>query len=109
MVEKNGLVVAMQDQGNSNWYEANNLISNSSNHDTNGDKFMDWRLPTKRELNLMYVVYSVGNAANLSNTIYWSSTERGNDDAWGQNFGNNGSEYSNNEGYSARVRAVRAF
>ena len=106
---KNGLVVAMQDQGNSNWYEANNLISNSSNHDTNGDKFMDWRLPTKRELNLMYVVYSGGNAANFSNAIYWSSTERGNDDAWGQNFGNNGSEYSNNEGYSTKVRAVRAF
>ena len=106
---KNGLVVAMQDQGTSNWYEANNLISNSSNHDTNGAKFMDWRLPTKRELNLMYGVYSGGNAANFSNTIYWSSTERGNDDAWGQNFGNNGSEYSNSEGYSTRVRAVRAF
>jgi len=104
-----GLVVAMQDQGTSNWYEANNLISNSINHDTNGAKFKDWRLPTKRELNLMYFVYSGGNAANLTGYIYWSSTERGNDDAWGQNFGNNGSEYSNSEGYSAIVRAVRAF
>jgi len=104
-----GLVVAMQDQGTSNWYEANNLISNSINHDTNGAKFKDWRLPTKRELNLMYVVYSGGNAANLNGNIYWSSTERGNDDAWGQNFGNNGSEYSNSEGYSTSVRAVRAF
>lgn len=104
-----GLVVAMQDQGTSNWYEANNLISNSINHDTNGAKFKDWRLPTKRELNLMYVVYSGGNAANLNGYIYWSSTERGNDDAWGQNFGNNGSEYSNSEGYSTSVRAVRAF
>ena len=104
-----GLLVAMQDQGTSNWYEADDLLSNASNHDTNGAKFKDWRLPTKRELNLMYGVYSGGNAANLNGDIYWSSTERGNDDAWGQNFGNNGSEYSNSEGYSTRVRAVRAF
>ena len=70
-----GLVVAMQDQGTSNWYEANDLLSNASNHDTNGAKFKDWRLPTKRELNLMYVVYSNGNAASLNANFYWSSTE----------------------------------
>ena len=61
-----GLVVAMQDQGTSNWYEANDLLSNASNHDTNGAKFKDWRLPTKRELNLMYVVYTNGNGASLN-------------------------------------------
>jgi hypothetical protein len=104
-----GIVVAMQDQGTSNWYEANDLLSNASNHDTNGAKFMDWRLPTKRELNLMYGVYSGGNSANFNSAIYWSSTERGNNDAWGQNFGNSGSEYSNSEGYTTNVRAVRAF
>ena len=54
---------------------ANDLLSNASNHDTNGAKFKDWRLPTKRELNLMYVVYSDGNDANLNATFYWSSTE----------------------------------
>ena len=70
-----GLVVAMQDQGTSNWYEANDLLSNASNHDTNGAKFKDWRLPTKRELNLMYVVYSNGNGASLNANYYWSSTE----------------------------------
>ena len=106
---KHGLVVAMQDQGTSNWYEANNLLNNSSNHDTNGAKFMDWRLPTKRELNLIYVVYSGTNTANLNNAIYWSSTERGDNDAWGQNFGNSGSEYSNTESYTTNVRAVRSF
>jgi hypothetical protein len=71
-----GLVVAMQDQGltPSNWYEANDLFSNASNHDTNGAKFKDWRLPTKRELNLMYVVYNNGNGASLNANYYWSST-----------------------------------
>ena len=70
-----GLVVAMQDQGSSTWYEANDLLSNPSNHDADGKEFSDWRLPTKRELNLMYVVYSNGNGANLNATSYWSSTE----------------------------------
>lgn len=103
-----GLVVAMQDQGVSNWYEANNLLSNASFHDTNGAKFKDWRLPTKRELNLMYGVYSNGNAASFNSAIYWSSTERGDNDAWGQNF-NGGADYSNTESYSTNIRAVRAF
>ena len=63
---KHGLVVAMQDQGTSNWYEANDLLSNPSNHDADGKEFSDWRLPTKRELNLMYVVYNNGNGASLN-------------------------------------------
>ena len=79
---KHGLVVAMQDQGSSTWYEANDLLSNPSNHDADGKEFSDWRLPTKRELNLMYVVYSDGNAANLNTTSYWSSTESRYNYAW---------------------------
>ena len=63
---KHGLVVAMQDQGISSWYEANDLLSNPSNHDADGKEFSDWRLPTKRELNLMYGVYNNGNAASLN-------------------------------------------
>ena len=83
---KHGLVVAMQDQGISDWYEANDLLSNASNHDADGVKFMDWRLPTKRELNLMHVVYSNGNEASLNSHSYWSSTEGDGDHAWGQFF-----------------------
>ena len=58
---------------------------------------------------VIYGVYSGTNTANLNNAIYWSSTERGDDDAWGQNFGNSGSEYSNTESYTTNVRAVRSF
>ena len=79
---KHGLVVAMQDQGISTWYEANDLLSNPSNHDADGKEFSDWRLPTKRELNLMYVVYSNGNAASLNSDSYWSSTEYDYNSAW---------------------------
>ena len=103
-----GLVVAMQDQGTSNWYEADDLLSNASNHDTNGAKFKDWRLPTKRELNLMYLVYSTGNGAYLNNNYYWSSTEAFSEHACAQDF-YDGVQYDDNELYPYDVRAVRAF
>ena len=105
---KHGLVVAMQDQGISDWYEANDLLSNASNHDADGVKFMDWRLPTKRELNLMHVVYSNGNEASLNSHSYWSSTELDYDHAWGQFFfyGTQDNYYKH---YTNYVRAVRAF
>jgi len=101
-------VVAMQNQGISNWYEADDLLSNASNHDIDGAKFKDWRLPTKRELNLMYGVFSGGNGASLPNVCYWSSTEGGSSGAWRQCF-NNGVQGSNFKGGTGNVRAVRAF
>ena len=106
-----GLVVAMQDQGFSNWYEANDLLSNASNHDTNGAKFKDWRLPTKRELNLMYVVYNNGNGATLDANFYWSSTEYDSDCAWGRfhEVVNNGVQLTAIRSAHFIVRAVRAF
>jgi hypothetical protein len=113
---KHGLVVAMQDQGRSNWYGANDLLSDANNHDVNGAKFMDWRLPTKRELNLMFGVYIGGNGANLNSNDYWCSTEYAPDDdiAWIQEF-SDGFQNAYNKSYyrltspTSSVRAVRAF
>ncbi|MDA9354253.1 DUF1566 domain-containing protein, partial [Flavobacteriaceae bacterium] len=105
---KHGLVVAMQDQGTSNWYEANDILSNPSNHDADGKEFSDWRLPTKRELNLMYVVYSNGNGASLNTSFYWSSTEYDNDNAWRQRIFNGNDSFFVKNG-PLNVRAVRAF
>ena len=105
---KHGLVVAMQDQGSSTWYEANDLLSNPSNHDADGKEFSDWRLPTKRELNLMYVVYNNGNAASLNANVYWSSTGLDDSNAWTQNF-LFGNQYDYDKGNTYNVRAVRAF
>ena len=102
-----GLVVAMQDQGTSNWYEANDLLSNASNHDTNGAKFKDWRLPTNRELSLMYVVYNNGNAASLNANDYWSSTEYDSNNAYNNSFYGGGQGFLKSNTYY--VRAVRAF
>ena len=105
---KHGLVVAMQDQGFSNWYEASDILSNASNHDADGKEFSDWRLPTKRELNLMYGVFISGNAANFDSYYYWSSTETDSDDAWFQDF-YDGTQTNTNKFNSFNVRAVRAF
>jgi hypothetical protein len=105
---KHGLVVAMQDQGMSSWYEANNLLSNPSNHDLDGKEFSDWRIPTKRELNLMYVDYTNGNGASLNANNYWSSTEEGYEWAWRQRF-SDGAQDSHIKFNGYIVRAVRAF
>jgi hypothetical protein len=108
-----GLVVARQDQGTSTWYVANDLLSNAANHNANGAMFKDWRLPTKRELNLMYTrrmsigLFDLsGNAPSYSN--YWSSTEDGYYIAWRQRF-NDGNQYGSNKANTNFVRAVRAF
>jgi hypothetical protein len=99
-----GLVAAMQDQGRSNWYDANDLLSDANNHDVNGAKFKDWRIPTKRELNLIYFQRASIGAASY----YWSSTELDVNYAWGQDF-SVGGQFTFNKGSTVNVRAVRVF
>ena len=103
---KHGLVAETQDQGTATWYEAQNLISNPSNHSVNGQKFRDWRLPTKYELNEMYL--QQGAVGGFAINGYWSSTEYDNDDAWFQTF-NVGSQVYYFKNYLTNVRSVRAF
>jgi hypothetical protein len=98
----------MQDQRISEWYEANDLLSNASNHDADGKEFSDWRLPTKRELSLIFAKrVQVGGFAGAN---YWSSTENDFDKAWYYNFNFNSNFPSNTiKTNASRVRAVRAF
>jgi len=103
---KHGLVAETVDQGTNIWYEAQNLISNPSNHSVMGQNFRDWRAPSKHELNEMYLHrLAIGGFANY---FYWSSTENGSSNEWGQNF-NNGYQGYVSKGNSNYVRAVRAF
>jgi hypothetical protein len=106
---KHGLVVAMQDQGPSSWYEANDLLSSPTNHDVDGKEFSDWRLPTRRELELMYLVYNTGNGASLNPNLYWSSTEEGHSSFAYTKYFFTGYEDVVDKGYPNSVRAVRAF
>ena len=104
---KHGLVVAMQNQAYHNWYVAQDMLSDAANHDVFGAEFKDWRLPTRRELNLMYQVYIGGNGANLNGQTYWSSTEGLNDSVWSLNF--QGLPAGPEKTDARTARAVRAF
>jgi hypothetical protein len=110
---KHGLVAETQDQSTSStWYNAQDNISNQVNHSTDAKKFTDWRLPTKHELNLMYIARS--SVGNLLNGDYWSSVEIVNSVtsatlfAWSQSF-DGGGQGNTLKGFTSRVRAVRAF
>ena len=104
---KHGLVAAAQDQSSSSdWYLAPDVISNPANYNTDGQKFTDWRLPTKYELNLMY--NQKNSIGGFSNSYYWNSIENGSTSAWLQNFGNGIQDYGSKE-RTNNVRAVRSF
>jgi len=104
---RHGLVVATQNQATScTWYDAQNMISNPSNHNTAGKKFTDWRLPTKYELNLMYTLRAT--IGNLGNNYYWSSTESSSTNAWYQIF-MVGDIWEGLKTTQISVRAIRSF
>jgi Head domain of trimeric autotransporter adhesin len=71
--------------------------------------YSDWYLPSKDELNKLYINRGVVGGFALAG--YWSSSEFGSANAWGQDFGafisGDQSPYGKNS--TARVRAIRAF
>ena len=85
---------------------------------THGGK-NDWFLPSKNELNKMWINLwrgtndDAGNATytkvgGFANDYYWSSSENESSYAWYQYFNNGSQDYVSKSTY-LRVRAVRAF
>jgi hypothetical protein len=73
--------------------------------------YSDWFLPSKDELNLMYVNLKTQNLGNFATGDYWSSSERSGFEtyfAWTQTF-SSGYQYDYGKGFVFYVRAVRAF
>jgi hypothetical protein len=72
--------------------------------------YSDWFLPSKDELNEMYLNIGQGNIGGFSTTtFYWSSTEIDHSNAWGQGL-TTGVQFSLLKSYwQIEVRAVRAF
>jgi len=71
-------------------------------------EYSDWRMPTKHELNLMYLNLHQAGLGGFADMCYWSSTEDGTNAAWYQDF-KFGTQHNYTKNYYARVRAVRAF
>ena len=141
--ETHGLIAAVQDQGsNIEWYNSSYsttgatgtaIGTGSANTDAiiteqgapatsyaadlarayEGGGYTDWFLPSKDELNHMYINKTTlnevsGFTAFNTNYYYWSSTELGNYTAWDHSF-DDGDTCDCDKGDGDIVRAVRAF
>jgi hypothetical protein len=77
--------------------------------------YNDWFLPSKDELNLMYLNLHAKGLGSFSNFLYWSSSQIDSDNVWGQNFWDEspffkvGGQYPVNKFGDLYVRAIRAF
>jgi hypothetical protein len=141
-----GLVCAIEDQSGGIWWYNGSLITTGATgtaigkgstnttaiianqgpvatsyaaglaRDYDGGGYTDWFLPSKDELNEMYLNKATINstaAANIGSSFatatYWSSTENDSEGASVQYFGNGFQSNSNKESTVSIVRAVRAF
>ena len=83
-------------------------------NDTSAKCYGDWYLPSKYELNRMYLNIGRGerNKWGFASNYYWSSTEANSTNAWVQGFGiyfGYGFQFNSNKLNTLPVRAVRAF
>ena len=132
--EQHGLIAATEDQSEIQWWNGSYVFAGATGtaigtglantnaiiaaqgsgsyaasiaRDYNGGGYTDWFLPSKDELNQLYVnSAAIGGFTGIFG--YWSSTEADVIDAWGQNVVN-GVQASGDKYGFAYVRAVRAF
>lgn len=91
------LEVATSDATDCTWEEAHSICPSG------------WRLPTQRELMLIFVMRDRLKTANFSNTLwYWAATKGGETTAWNLMF-SNGYYYmdTRNDWHDVHVRCVR--
>lgn len=77
-------------------------------YDLSLNSHSDWYLPSKNELNLMYLTLKANGIGSFTASHYWSSTEISNTNAWYQFFGDGGQATATKD-YLYSVRAIRSF
>ena len=93
------LIVSMKDlEGVFTWDEAMEEVKKLGE---------GWRLPTKEELNLMYL--HKDKIGGFVEHIFWSSTEGNADCTWVQDFSNGYQYYYSKDDTDTYVRAVRSI
>ena len=105
-LKNTAIIIANQGPVDGNAFAA--TVCNEYSVTVGGVTYGDWYLPSKHELNLLYLQKVAGTVAGFSNTYYWSSTELDNNIAWRQHF-STGSKNFNTKDRTYNVRAVRAF
>jgi hypothetical protein len=70
--------------------------------------YSDWFLPSKDELNLIYINLAQKGLGGFGGNWYWSSSQIGSYIAWNQSL-SDGSQSDSSKNGSYSVRAVRAF
>lgn len=71
-------------------------------------KFKNWYLPSLDELNLIYTNLKLQNLGDLSNAMYWCSSETDFNNAWAQNF-ETGFAIERHVNTPCHVRAINEF
>ena len=96
-----GLISLQMGLGAMSWFDAQKACSNLY---LNG--FSDWYLPSKEELEWMYL-YKV-RIGNFLDNYYWSSSESSYASAWAFSF-NSGKKIDSDKSLLGYVRPIRAF
>ena len=99
------IIIAYQGYGDGATYAAR--ICNEYSVTVGGVTYGDWYLPSKFELNLLYLQKTV--VGGFANNGYWSSTEYHDSTAWSQYFYNGDQYYDASPNAPYYVRAIRVF
>jgi hypothetical protein len=103
------MIIANQGNGDGSTYAAR--ICNEYSVAVDGVTYGEWYLPSKFELNLLYLQKSVAGSFTSISGYYWSSTEWLTGVSWVQRFTDGGQSGGdkNNSQPSSGVRAIRSF
>jgi hypothetical protein len=103
-LKNTAIIIANQGAVDGNAFAA--TVCNEYSVTVDGVTYADWYLPSKHELNLLYLQKTV--VGGFADNFYWSSTEGGANYAWIQGF-DGGAQGDVNKDFTYYVRAIRAF